>query len=314
MSESRAATREDYSRYVFSEADDVDRLVFQKTLYLQSFLETLEQVLDEYGLQERCRNGDVRVLDFGCAHGQYLDEMRRVLRERGVTNGLRMDGVDLNRHAIDYARRHHAAETSDDRIDVRFAHFDGSRLLDECDELNDAGKVRYDFIYALLVLEHFEDAARQLARLYTYLKPGGIIFLRDFVMEEGEDGWRAPHPAAREISAQIFERIPSAAAGVRVADEQASWLLNLGAADVQVERERVVVGGDTEHGKAMVRNWVMTIANAGRHLVANGVVDADELERTLTVLREDLGPESTGHATYVTTLARKSTTTLLWCP
>lgn len=313
MTEPHAAVHEDYGRYVFSEVDDVERLVFQKTLYLPSFLTTLERVLLEYGLEERCRRGGVRVLDFGCAHGLYVDEVRRLLRRRGIAQGVRIDGIDLDADAIDYARRTQAAAPPGDGIEVRFANYDGTRPLDGCDELRDGGEVAFDFIYALLVLEHFEDARRQVARLYRYLKPGGVIYLRDFVMEEGEDGWRAPHPEAAAISARIFAQIPSAVAGVHVADEQADWLRSLGASDIRVERERVPVGGSTEHGRAMVRNWVLTIANAGRHLVAKGLVGEEELERVLTTLRAGLGPEAAGHATYVSTLARQCSD-LKWWP
>lgn len=294
--------QEDYGLYIFSAVNDVERLVMQQELFVPGFTATVTRLLDEYGLAERLAGTGGRVLDFGCAHGRYVEALSTLLAERDLYVGTRVDGLDLDADAIGYARSH---RTDSGRSHVVFAHFDGSRPLEECDALTDDGPIGYDLIYALLVLEHFAEPEAQLSRLYRYVRPGGSIYLRDFVMDEGEDGWSPPHPAAREISAKLFGAIPSVRAGLSVAQDQVNWLATLGAERVSTTRERVTVGGPHPHGAAMLRLWLQTISNGGRNLVARDLLDQQDLDVALQTLRAELTDHHVGHVTYHTTVARR---------
>jgi SAM-dependent methyltransferase len=295
-----ARAPEDYNSYIFGAASDVERLVLQQNLFVPSFTDTMTCLLHEYGLIERFAGGGGRILDFGCAHGRYVEVLQKLLANFRFA-GTRIDGLDLNAEAINYARNRVTSGNSR----VVFAHFDGTRPLAECAELNDEGTIGYDYIYALLVLEHFAEPQVQLSRLYHYLKPGGVIYLRDFVMDEGMSGWSSPHPAAREVSARLFGAIPSVRAGFSVAEEQAGWLKNLGAQRVATIRERVTVGGPQPHGAAMLRLWLQTIGNGGRYLVTHGFLDQRDLDAVLSTLSVELTEHHAGHVTYCTTLARR---------
>ena len=112
----------------------------------------------QYGLRKRCRavlrhrqNG--RLLDVGCATGNFLDAMRQ-------NSGWEVQGIELSRFASEYARAKlglsvHTGTVEDAVLPTEY--FDVITLWD--------------------VLEHLPDPTRALRILWRWLKPEGLLLL-----------------------------------------------------------------------------------------------------------------------------------------
>lgn len=100
-----------------------------------------------------------RVLEIGCGRSMWLPCLARVLR-------CQVAGIDIEPGAAELARANLAG-----------AGVEGEIL---CRDAFDAGANRdllgkFDLIYSMGVMEHFDYAAERLAVLAGYLKPGGRI-------------------------------------------------------------------------------------------------------------------------------------------
>jgi 2-polyprenyl-6-hydroxyphenyl methylase/3-demethylubiquinone-9 3-methyltransferase len=100
-----------------------------------------------------------RVLEIGCGRSRWLPFLAS--RRSCVVFGL-----DIEPHASDLARANLAGAGATGRILCR----DAFRLMDNRDLLG-----RFDLVYSMGVLEHFDDAAERVATLSRYLRPGGRI-------------------------------------------------------------------------------------------------------------------------------------------
>lgn len=100
-----------------------------------------------------------RVLEIGCGKSMWLPYIAREL-------GCRVAGIDIEPYAAELASANLAG-----------AGMSGEIL---CRDAFDIGQNRdlfgkFDLLYSMGVMEHFEDAAERLALLSNYLKSGGRI-------------------------------------------------------------------------------------------------------------------------------------------
>lgn len=96
--------------------------------------------------------GPGRLLDVGCATGSFLEAARR--------QGWTVEGLELGQASAAYAR------------DVLGLTVREASLYDA-----EPGDGRFDAIVFLEVIEHLEDPPAALARLYRWLRPGGLLLL-----------------------------------------------------------------------------------------------------------------------------------------
>ncbi|HEX5055624.1 MAG TPA: glycosyltransferase [Gammaproteobacteria bacterium] len=99
------------------------------------------------------------VLEIGCGRSMWLPFLAR-------TFGCQVTGLDIEPYAAELARANLVGSNVGGQILCRDA-FDPSANEDL------AG--RFDLIYSMGVMEHFDDASERLAVLARYLKPGGRI-------------------------------------------------------------------------------------------------------------------------------------------
>jgi len=99
-----------------------------------------------------------RVLDIGCGIGYFAPFFLGL--------GYQYEGIEMDTWASRYVRSAYMVTTHN----CAFEDFDGAR--------------QWDAIVASHVVEHFQDAPRQLARILEMLKPGGRFY---GIIPEGSD-------------------------------------------------------------------------------------------------------------------------------
>jgi len=126
---------------------------FNFAIHKHSFLSRLDH---EYGLRKRCKavlryKKHGRLLDVGCATGDFLNAMRRY-------RGWEVYGVEINKSASEYARRQLG-------------------LMVETGTLEDVDfpEMYFDVVTLWHVLEHIYDPIDALKKIYRLLKPDGIL-------------------------------------------------------------------------------------------------------------------------------------------
>lgn len=304
--------------YIFADASsDQERLVLQHQVNKPSFVRAMELVLDEYGLARRLETvleynelkalpkKQVRILDLGCGEGLYLHTLAEILENRGLLAAAQLNGIDINRAAIITAEEF-SRIAKPPRPYLNFYIGDATRPLEECSALvEEQQSPQFDFIFAVFVLEHLQQARQHLERLYHSLAPGGVLYLRDFVPQEGEEGWVAFHPVMTRFIHSYVTYLLDLNEGVQVAIEQAGWLRQLGAEQVQAISDKMIATIETDLGRKQLRNDLLIIRNSGSMLVARGKLSQGELNTLLETLFRELGPHSRGQSTHMDTFARK---------
>lgn len=298
-----------YQEYMFGAVDDGDRRTFQHNIFKSNFVERINYLLDEYGLAQRLEtaraNGQkLRILDLGCAEGLFLHDVAEVLETRGLLSAAELIGIDREVNSIMLAEQ--LSKLSEPpRPYLNFYVHDATEPLEGSIGLRHKGIARFDFIFALSLIQHLPEAPRHLEAIYQTLKPGGVLYLRDAVMEEGERGWKSGHPVLAPFGAALNNFVRSLNNGLDVSVEEAGWLREIGAERVQAIPLVYPVGGKTPVGMQMLRNSVMLVRNTGASLIDQGKLSAGQFEKIMDTLFRELSPESMGQQTWMETFACK---------
>lgn len=100
-----------------------------------------------------------RVLEIGCGRSPWLPALARRF-------GCAVTGIDIEPHAADLARANLAGAGAAGEVICRDAF--------EC-PAGDPLRGRFDLVYSMGVLEHFDDVVARIAVLCAYLAPGGRL-------------------------------------------------------------------------------------------------------------------------------------------
>lgn len=296
-----------YRNYIFAKSDDGRRMFVDHELFQARFSCFVEQILNEYGLETALKtaltnHSKVHILDFGCGEGLYLHDVAAVLEARGLLAAADLNGIDLNEVSIATAEAFSQIATPP-RPYLNFYLHNGLKPLEECAGLRSHNATRFDFIFAHQVIEYLPKARSVVERLYQSLKPGGSLFLRSLVLEQSERGWTSWHPSVSQIFGLSVSR--TANPGIEVAYEQAEWLRQIGAAQVQQIVDAQIVGGQTKAGMQLLRACTMAIRNMKPYLASTGKLTEAQFDKAFDDLFQNTGPKLQGKMTFVDTLARK---------
>ncbi|MEI6045790.1 MAG: class I SAM-dependent methyltransferase [Chloroflexota bacterium] len=327
----QAPAPDNFHSYVMGETHlDGDRLTLQYKVFLPSFQEIMERILGtEYGLANRIEQGlktskglPIRILDAGCGEGLFLYYLAGLLEQRGLFSPatVQLIGIDSNisaiATAIDFVRTaqptrpyleficHDLTKPFELNPELRPMLPPPTTLSEVASEGGQEEGGGFDFIYAHMVAEHIPNASQHIKYWYSLLKPGGIIFLRDAVCDEGSNGWKAPHLALAPYLSRVFQYIKQIN-GFNVSEISKNWLEELGAEQVQALPLVIPSGGNSQTGLMMLRNLVMMVRNSLPQLIARNITTAEEGQALLDILFREISPECVGYGTCIDTLARK---------
>jgi 2-polyprenyl-3-methyl-5-hydroxy-6-metoxy-1,4-benzoquinol methylase len=323
-------TTQTYQEYVLSGTNDRDRLMIQHDIYKPAVVNVFQQILLEYGLLHKLQQAKalkmagmvnypkVRILDFGCGEGLYLYDLADLLEAHDLIDVVELIGVDMDSTAISTAIEF-CKISEPPRPYIKFVNrdlllpFQGEAVTANTNTTT----TTYDFIFAILVVEHLAEAQHQVQRIYQHLlKPDGVIFLRDTIVQlapfgtKAEDqakieGWTLPHPAMYPIYQQMTGFLRGKNPGIEIATASAQWFKELGATEVTAQRSYVVSGGSTAEGMGMLRNLVMGIRNGAPFLISRGLLSQAQYDETMRELFADLNAYSQGYIIPIDTVAHK---------
>lgn len=303
-------SKEQFQKYIFEEAhDDRSRLVIQHETYKDQFDAIFERVLNEFGLRQtlekaKANHEKVSILDAGCGEGLYMHDVADILDKYGLTEAVTLIGVDRDNTAL-FTAQQYSKLSNPPRPYLEFFAHDLTTPLETNLGLKAYQNVKFDFIYAVLVMEHLPNAKTCLAYLYDALKPGGIIYLRDIVTQEGENGWIAPHPAIAGFYRGLFAFLNQLNSGIELATTQVDWLREFGAELLESKPYKITTGDASQMSLKALRNWVMVARNSLPILIARNVISQAQADQLMQVMFHELKQDSTSQLTLIDTIAQK---------
>lgn len=293
-----------------------DRLVLQHEVFRPRILQLMTRVLDEYGLGEQLvaaqTSGErIQILDIGCGLGLFLHDLAELLEQRGWLEVADLVGIDRDQ-AIIYTADEYRKASKPPRPCLQFYIHDASEPLEASPDLTIMGLTKFNFIFATSALEYLSDARYHLQRFYQALKPGGVIYLRSVMTTElpenstdPAEGWTSFNPSLVSFYRHLYAAIAAANNGVDIALEEANWLREVGAEQVEAAKDIIIGNTASPEGVKLLRLWVSIFQSAGKTLAAKGILCQAEYDKLLQIVFRETGPQSNGHAIYVDTLARK---------
>jgi SAM-dependent methyltransferase len=300
-------------QYVFMGGDERDRLILQHDAFKPFFLEAIERLFSDYGLEQRLQQATTQthkfqILDVGCGEGLFVQDVAEVLEKRHLLEGVTLIGIDQDVMAITLANDFKTLyDTEHPRPYLQFFTHDATVPLEDNPVLVEANLLQFDLIYATLTFEHIRSARSQIERLYRRnLKPGGLLFLRDAVIKEGEGGWVAPTPAMCGTTQSFVYYIASWNDGLEVASLCAEWLRELGASQVQTSMVRAEASTGSDQSLKILQNWLLAIQNSLPSIVKAGRMSQADADALLPTILEQLSAESLGFWTMLDTFALKA--------
>jgi SAM-dependent methyltransferase len=307
-----------FTEYVFGAVNDRERLVLQHQIFDAIVTNAFERVLDEYGLAQYILAQTTSkkeataqlapkalILDVGCGEGLFLHDLATVLEQHALLEQSDLSGLDYDERAITTAEAFRLV-AKPPRPYLNFYLHDVTHPFENSQALHSEGKESgYALIYATFVLEHLAQPKQQVLALYERLAPGGVMFLLDYVYTEGADGWLVPHPAMLPIIYIANRAVFANSQGAHAALEQAGWLREAGAQQVETTSHILEASGKDELSLMVLRNYLHICLNLCANLVARGVKSQAELDELRSTLYRELSSSSRGQLTAIATFARK---------
>jgi SAM-dependent methyltransferase len=310
-----------FQEYLMSEANDGQRLAAQHDAFKPSIMKMFQLVLEEYGLlhkleqakeaskQDANATSKVAILDLGCGEGLFTFDLAGLLKKHKLIDKVELFGIDIDTTAIDTAKEL-CKNFNSSRPYIFFKTGDITLPFANEEPSPENPSQTYDFIFVISVMVHLSDSRKQLQRVYQHLlKPGGIIFLASAVLSfldtNEVDGCVLPHPIMYTFYKELLRFVHSKNPGVEVATAQGHWLEELGAERVMAIKNRLIVGGDTVEGIAMLRDLVMSMRSGAPFLISHGLISEAFYDEVMTKLFKELTVDSQGHLTLVNVIATK---------
>lgn len=298
--------------YVFASGDERDRLIIQHDGFKPKFLRIMQRILNDYGLMQRLKEArkfgtKVSVLDAGCGEGLFLHDIAELVEDYGFLDVVDLSGIDRDALAISLANEFKTV-LKPPRPYLNFYVHDIRTPLEENPALLEANKLQFDFIYSTLVIEHIPNSQKLVESLYSYLKPGGIIYFRDTVNTEGTVDIQPPTPSMAIPTLAFRSYVISLNRGVVVAKETANWLRTLGAIKIETTEDIVPADGDSPEHIEELRNWVLVIKNSLPKLVESGRMSQTDADELMNKIYQELNNDPRGYWKLLDTIARKPET------
>jgi hypothetical protein len=311
-----AQANQQFRESLIRDANHSERLAITFEGQKVTFLEAIKRVLDDYGLAQKLelakqQGHKLRILQVNCTEGLYLHELARLLEERNLLEGADLYGITEDATQISTADVY-SKMAKPPRPYLNFYQHNLHDPLTECLGLHEGlqigDSVQFDLIFgANQSLELSKGAKTILSQLYLEgVKPGGLIYFTEFLLEEGPNGFIAPHPAIGVLNRLgTWTVIQSYNPGVEVAIAMTEWLRELGAEQVADFKTVLEVGGQTVAGRAFMRSTLWVLKTTGPEFVKAGLISQTQYDEFMQVIYQELTPQHVGQVTFNTTMARK---------
>jgi SAM-dependent methyltransferase len=304
-----------------SAADDRQRLVVQHDVFKPIIMEMFQLALKDYGLLDKLEQAKeasnrganaaskVAILDLGCGEGLFTYDFAGLLEQYNLRNSSEILGIDIDGAAINTSIEF-CKNSKPARPYISFRTRDIALPFASEDPDSKVPSHRYDFIFILSVMVHLIDSRKHLQRIYQHLlKPGGVIYIADTVLalddEDPVDGAVLPHPAMYPFCKELLGFTRRKNPGIEVATAQVQWLEEFGAERITSTKNRIVAGGNTLEGIAMLRNLIMAIRIGAPFLISHGLISEAFYDEVMVRLFKELSVYSEGYTTLVNVIATK---------
>lgn len=274
--------------------------------------ERLQQVLEEYGLLEKLQQAQsrkqrLRCLNLSCGEGLYMHLFAELLDKYGLANAVKIYGLDTDKSLVSVGQEF-CRVSKPPRPSFELYQHNLQMPLEQCVALpkNAQGYVEFDFIFGLNGLLYTPEAQNVLTRIYkNNLKPGGILYLREYIHIKGQAGWLAPHPALECILEACYKLLDSYNSQICTATALPNWLSMLGAGQIKTIPDIIPWGGRTQRGKDMMRDIILLAFNSGQPFIEAKLLTQAEYNEMMRVLYKEITPNTVGQIIHMDTLASK---------
>jgi SAM-dependent methyltransferase len=280
--------------------DDRDRLFTQYTFFRDDFNQWFDRALTLAGLDNNPQTARWKVLDAGCGEGLFTVEVLKRYPSCEIV------GFDRDREAISTASRTFATKpnlrffTHDAREPIPPSYY--SSVIGLNPPKASSGEAEgFDVIFAHLVVMHIKEADRAMANLVAALKPGGVIYLRDIVVE-GVNFNNASWQRLVEVVIKAMQLLTN----TNFALEHADYFRRAGLIPLESGMTIYPIGGPTSLGQQVLANQISGYRAARSGLVEHlQMISAEEFDEHMRHISKELTPEMEGEWKLINSIARK---------
>jgi SAM-dependent methyltransferase len=294
-------------KYIYSVLNEEQRNLLQHNILKPKANQILEELFENYNLKHRLqavRDSDEKlfILEPGCGDGHFLPDLADFFAEKGFLSQVDLTGLDINSEYLAEAKKRVASRTG--KSVINYYNVDITEPLEKNFTLSMLKKTQFDCIFVTLVLQYLPNAQKLLQHLYSYLKPGGVIYLCDSYMRYGgEKGWLAPIPewTPFEVATELIRDLNG---GKVVAEEYAGWLQELGAEQIQVYPNMIETTDDNKESLEALRYYIAIVRGTTPLLLKVGKIDQETHDSILNGVYK-ITKGARAQLPFIHTIARK---------
>ena len=279
---------------------DRQRLVVQAKLYAPAFRQGIGMALEKYNMLPTLRDpkATFRVLDLGCGEGLYAPILTQFLKEQGCKAKVQIVGIDRDGAAVATAHEYTKALG----LNAQFFVHDVTNPLKSIQflNLNDPSQ-HFDLIICSVVLMHLANVLDLLPQIYAILKPAGAFFTKNM-------SWLTsvyyPDSSFARLNNLVFKELVQLL-GIDFAARQEEYLKEAGFENLESFEDSYPIGGQTEPGRRMLENILLSQHASRPMIVKMGIMTAEEYDNILKTEFTEFSPNIEGHLTLVNTIGQR---------
>lgn len=295
-------------QYLYSVVDEEQRNILQHNVLKPTILKLLAEMLENYGLRQKLEaalqtGSQVSIMEAGSGSGSFLHDFADFLNEHKLLKAANLNGVELKEDYVISAEQKNRLKPA--WANLNYYQHDITSPLEYNYGLKLEKKLKFDCICATVLLQYFPDARQHLLNLYSYLKPGGVLYVCDSYMSyDGEYPWIASSPLLEEAGRLATGLVRNLNGGKIIAAETATWLREAGAEQVQTVVDLIQPKGDDQRTLDILRYYIAVMRNVSPILLGAGLIDQAKHDQFIAAVFQ-IDRNSFCQQPFIHTIARK---------